>query len=216
MGNNQSYPTFNHREEVLDISNKKYDKIPYKIPNHNCIKSLMCDQTMIQELPHDLKQVKSVSLVNNSYSSLPQKIQAALLTYPELKYIDLSENEFTSAPEFFLKLTTVKKISMNKNQLTSFISPPNLTLISLSQNRLTSIPEFPSGIRIISLDFNLLREFNLKADSLLRLSINLNHLETFKPNIYPQLEVLNLTMNRLSILPNLAETTPVLKTLDIS
>ncbi|OHS99968.1 protein phosphatase 2C [Tritrichomonas foetus] len=195
MGNHES-AELKEDQRDLYLVDQGLTKVSFFVPPNHQVKTLYLSGNKFQSLPMDLQNVNIVLLSNNQYNEVPENVINALKSYPSLKRLDLSQNKITKLP----------------------FSHPSLQSLILMQNRFTEIPSlqnFPA-LDYIMVDFNFIKKLLLSSESLYTLSASLNCIETVDPGLnLPALNSLDLSKNRISSLPNLAQCCPTLRTLNL-
>ncbi|XP_074058779.1 uncharacterized protein LOC141499893 [Macrotis lagotis] len=137
---------------------------------------------------------------------------------PNLKILDISNNEISSLPEnLFENLTSLNDLlldnnSFNKIPFSAFTILPNLEHFSISGNRIQTIPPLSfignSSLRKLDLSNNLVSDFPLNFFSVLKLleflNISGNNISTLPEDIFvnnTQLAFLYMDKNQFQTLP---------------
>ena len=172
----------------------------------------------LRELPRALERLVHLNLSRNRIIEFPRKMAEILATYRSLQVLDLSSNEMTVFPAILTTLKSLKKLNLAHNQLSSLpLFPGHVQLIDLTQNKFRVVPDFSPELAVLSLDFNLIEEWSKQIDGLRRLYLNMNRLRRIDPQLhFENLEVLEISKNRLEEVPNLEMFAPNLKKFDAS
>lgn len=81
----------------------------------------------------------------------------------------------TGFPEYFKKLTNIRKLFCSDQKLTNFVNmPPNASVVELDGNFIRSCKGAPEGIKVLNLDWNWIEDIQDAPDSVEELYIN-NH-----------------------------------------
>lgn len=136
----------------------------------------------LSQLPAD---AKDIYLIGEGLTYLP-----SLARFTELKRLDVSHNRLTSLPDDLGKCTKLTHLSCHDNKLTTFpasiVHLVHLKHIFCEENRITHFPDpMPPNIVTLIACKNQLASFPVLRD-------------------FPLLTYLNLTCNRLRILPNVS------------
>ncbi|KAK8985577.1 hypothetical protein V6N11_068830 [Hibiscus sabdariffa] len=119
-----------------------------KLPKTNWsgpLKSLEVSSSYLQELPDSIGNLRSLEMLDLSYSSLTGSIPAALGNLTQLKHLDLSENNLSGLfPISVFNLTQLGFLDLSGNNLSGLlpISVFNLTqlgFLDLSRNNLSGL-----------------------------------------------------------------------------
>ncbi|XP_059471728.1 protein artichoke-like [Neocloeon triangulifer] len=230
-----SEPTFEglHLLRHLNLSAAALQSIPLRVfKDLKKLKFLDVSHNNIQELPRDLfeenENLEKINLSNNLISELPNDIFANL---SQLRELDLSDNAITRIPSFmFEDSVSVTKLSLSGNKIRSLGNYDLLGLygvehLDVSDNVLSSIdPDTMLNIASNKRDhhYNHMDSGNKaksrKPTTLRHLSFAKNALKHIYPNIFStlnRLEILDLSENLLTSLPNLHHLTE-LKVLSVA
>ena len=190
MGGGESFPVLPDNQKFFAFVGENVGIIPFRIrPNHP-VTSMNLQKNRLRILPTQLTNLKTLVLSDNEITEISDSLRAGLVTYISLEVLDLS-----------------------RNQLTTFdIDIKSLKNLDLSQNRLATCPHLSSGLVQVSMDFNMLKKLSVCSNALKRLTISVNSITEIEEGLtFPSLELLDISMNRLSSLNKFAEMFPVLK-----
>ncbi|KAH0789655.1 protein phosphatase 2C [Histomonas meleagridis] len=218
MGIQDSRPIFDSQEENLDLNDQEIEGlIPHRVRNNN-IKQMHLTNNHIRKLPKKAKKTKVLELAKNELEEIPQKMIDTIVTYKDLHELDLSDNGLKYIPSEANKLLNLHRLTLSGNKLTTLsLNISKLKEINLSQNCFEEVPIIPSNVRHLTMDFNRITTIGGSFESLTKLSLVLNNIEEISSNIFlPNLEFLDISKNKLAILPNLSFCTPKLRILNCS
>ncbi|XP_029463825.1 transforming growth factor beta activator LRRC32-like [Rhinatrema bivittatum] len=202
----------------------------------NCLQDLTLKQTSNNSLSsdenisessekHDLtfKSLKILELQGNSIQALPRQL---LDTMPKLENIDLSHNNIEpcrcqSTNEI---KTPVNPVPTDREDCMTFSTVPNLKELSLRDNGLTRLsPYMFNQTPLISLDLSANKGLHIPGGAMVGLELTLEKLSLQENQMVSSemtfpclkaLKVLNLSDNKLSVLPFNLDCSP-LESLDI-
>jgi serine/threonine protein phosphatase PrpC/Leucine-rich repeat (LRR) protein len=217
MGARASGPRLPPSQTYLSLTDSNLVSIPLKIPKCSRLSMLDLAGNSIRELPEHLPRLNSLTLSRNCLSEIPENMICALLHYRRMEILDLSVNSLLGFPPQLSNLQSLKRLILRDNQLTNFPkSSVRFEILDLAQNRLTCFPDIADAFEVC-LDFNLIESFAKSLPSLTRLSLNMNRLQSIGPMlVFPALEVLHISRNLLTELPDLSQFAPRLKVFDAS
>lgn len=182
---------------------------------------LILDAQKLEQIPPEVWQMpklETLDLRRNALKALPPN----LATLSSLKTLLLGQNQLKTLPD---QLPNLVQIDLSKNRFAHFPVVLNhlkeLQSLNLSSNRLRHLPElnFPA-LKSLHLSTNKIEEGCFVAKGLPKLEkLDLAHNALqkieFRGN-FSTLQSLNLTNNKLQILPNNWELMPFLRQLDLS
>lgn len=220
MGGNTSLPTFNPDATEYDIHGVYIGQIPDTIPP-NKFSTVNLQHTGLIEpnFPKSMPHLKVLNLSYNKIQTLTPAMARSLKGYVKLDMLDFSENQITSVPKDFSLVSQVTILNFFANKITEFnYSNKHLQQLNLGHNSLTQIPTLDSkDLQSFVFDWNTLITLDFKMVSLTHLSLVCVGLEKISPSFnFPNLEILDIRMNRLMSVPNFEQTTPKLRILDMS
>lgn len=220
MGVNPSIPTITPDMTNFDIHGINIGQIPEKIPPNKLI-TVNLERTGLNEpeFPKGMNHLTTLILSYNKIKTLTPHQIKRLKGYSKLQTLDLSNNLIENLPKELNTLTQITNLNLFANKLTEFhYSNKHLKSLNLGHNGLHNIPDIDvKELQKFTFDWNDLVTLDLKMTSLTSLSLVCVSLEKIAPSFnFPNLESLDIRMNRLMKIPNFQETTPKLKVLDIS
>ena len=206
--------------KTLDLSKQNISEFQVPDPEDNDYEELIINFTEISQLPSPMPNVKTVRLISDCIRQISPDILSTLESYENLIELDLSSNYLKKIKSEFRKMKKLETLSLTFNRLTEIrLKSKSVINLDISQNRLTSIPKIPKQVRTLNISYNLFKtlESKTKLSHLTSLSISLVGLESIDPELkLPKLEILDISMNKLSQLPDLTEMTPNLIELNAS
>ena len=93
------YPTDLECLEYLDISENEFEKLPESISCLNSLQYLDVSDNKLDLIPESVKDLENLSFIklgNNKLSTLPEALLDLHTYFKYLKYVDFSNNEFSS------------------------------------------------------------------------------------------------------------------------
>ena len=209
--------------KTLDVSNNKLTKVP-KLPKNIHNFNAECNN-LVEVSSFDMKEVNSIQLNNNNFTSIPSLSECAATTLiiknNQINEIDISKIgekviklDFTSnlIHNIPVELFLVKKIqtlNITKNNVTSLpdgISSSSISALYLNENPISELPNLPLGLTTLSCincNFEKLPEsiFSLKRIQIIDFSNNkIKAVEKFPParKIY-------LSCNQIESIPKISD-----------
>jgi len=175
--------------KLLDLSERKIEKIPKNICNLTELEVLKLNNNKIRSLPVgivELNNLRKLELLGNRLTSFPIEI----IHLPNLEVLTLESNSIKTLPPAIQLMTSLKELSLTANDLVLLPSEigqlTNMVKLEILFNRLTSLPpEIGNlkGLRALFLDHN----------EITYLPSEIGHLK--------KLKILGLFGNKLSSLP---------------
>lgn len=173
--------------------------------------------------------LRLVNLAHNHLRSLPRDVFEST----SVEWVDLSNNEFVAMPTSALTeaSASIRHLNLSHNRIehldsTMFANTPHLLSLSLANNRLTILPDnifIGLGGSLLSLDLSSnpiranLKELFHFVQRLRYLRLSNVALEELPPLPLPRLVSLDISKNKLSDLPNIAQSgLPELRHLNLS
>lgn len=206
------------KKHVLDLSCKGITFIPYGYIKDKKCQRLILRRNKMQKLPTPMPKLRELIVsMNGLYILYPQMV-SAILSYPNLEYLDLSSNRLTEFQLNLEEMANLKKLNLFSNKLREIkVSKTELIELDIGHNLFTEIPKLPSTLTTLIYDFNYLKTLDLMAPLLVKLSLVLVGIENIADNIqFPNLEYFNISKNRINEMPDLQKFTPKLIFLDVS
>lgn len=204
---------------IIDLTNKDLEKIPFSIPDNNSIFTLFLSHNRFQELPTNLTKANNIILSFNNYNEIPISITSTLTKLHSLKCLDLSYNKIEQIPDEIIQINSLKKLKLFRNKISSIpkILNENLTTVDIGYNSIQEIPSnFPNLISFHA-DRNLIKSLNTSFNNITKLCLSKNQISSISKNLFfPELLILDLSNNEIKELPNFEAFSPKLKTLDAS
>ncbi len=179
---------------TLILDGQQLEQIPPEVWQMPQLETLDLRRNAIKVLPETLSELKALKFLLLGKNQL-QQIPAQSL--PNLVQIDLSANRFTDFPAVLAQSNLLQKINFSSNRLHKF---PNLTFSALKELNL-------SGNKIAT--FLLSATFLPKLEKLYLSGNRLEKLEI--EGIFSSLDTLDLSKNRLTILPDTWMAIPFLR-----
>jgi Leucine-rich repeat (LRR) protein/serine/threonine protein phosphatase PrpC len=208
-------PSLAVSQTYLTLADNNLSAIPLRIPKNSRLSVLDLSGNAIRVLPPNLTRLTSINLSTNGLSELPQSLILAIESYSRLEILDLSSNGLTSFPISLSKLPKLKRLLLAANSLSDLPKiAGSLECLNLSQNRLQNLPDTPQTAAVC-LDFNLIERLATNMPCLARLYLSMNRLRAIEPAIdFSKVEVLHISKNCLTHLPNLSNCAPKLTIFD--
>ena len=195
MGGGQSLPPLPEKPPFFALVGQNVDVIPFSIRPDHPVTSMNLQRNKIRFLPGHLTHLKTLILSDNEIPEITEGMKTALATYSVLEVLDLSRNQLTS---FDVEIKTLKNLD-------------------LSQNRLAVCPQLGGSIVQASMDFNMLKKLTVCSPSLKRFTVSVNSIAEIDESLrFPALELLDISMNRITSIGNFVELFPVLKSANFS
>ena len=203
---------------VVDLSGKDLEALPVDIGRKKIVKTLILSRNRLRQLPDSLTSLKVLNLSDNGVKSLSDGLIDSILTYPKLETLDLSKNELVEVPHLVNRMRLLYELNLSGNQLETLdVSESKVHELDISENKFCAIPKLPSSLRELNFDFNFLKSLDLRHQKLSKLSLSLVGLEVIPDSVaFPNLRWLNLSMNRLKIMPDLWKLCPKIEYLNLN
>ena len=212
------YRVTNTKAKALNLSGRQIKAIEFEDDYDIQCEYLDLSNNQIEELPIDLKRLKSLNLTRNSLQELPPETETVFETYESLKTINLSYNFLTEIPEFFSELSNLEELIVFSNRLSRcFLKDVHVKVLDLGQNQFISIPQFNASLEVLTMDFNRITSITYGLPKLTKLCLNMNQISSIsKDVVFPALTTLDISRNQLESLPDLSVFSPVLEQIDAS
>lgn len=220
MGGNPSIPPITPDTTNFDIHGISIGQIPDKIPP-NKFTVVNLEHTGLEEpnFPKGMPHLNTLILSYNKIKAITPQMIKKLKGYSKLQNLDLSNNLIENLPKEFSSLNQITSLNLFANKLTEFhYTNKKLKTLNLGHNGLNNLPDIDTKeLQKFTFDWNHLVTLDFQIHSLTSLSLVCVSLEKIAPSFsFPNLDFLDLRMNRLMKVPNFQETTPKLRYLDIS
>ena len=203
---------------VLDLSHQGLSVCPLDFRLDPRVAEVDLSYNNIVSLPTDQPSVETLKLMWNKLSCVNDQMVHAFVTCPKLTNLDLSRNELSAVNPVVFTIPSLRWISLFQNNLSELsIEQCYIEELDLALNRMTKIPKVGDSILKLSLDFNQISVIDQGLQCLKCLSISGNRIASISESVcFPQLEVLDISKNALTTIPDLSKITPVLTKLDCS
>ncbi|KAF3438327.1 hypothetical protein FNV43_RR21089 [Rhamnella rubrinervis] len=195
--------------QMLNVSNNKLESIPeefirdcgkidvLKLLDFSKNRLNLIFNNFIGSLPTQLGKSKLLEELQLSMNKFQGRIPEEIFGYPNLKLIDLSQNDLSGSPKSLSKITTLSRFAANQNEFNGVV-PSGITKflknLDLSYNMLNgSIPSdllAPPNLQSVDLSFNRLEgslPVNMSS-SLIRLRLGNNKLSGMIPTSFARLQ----------------------------
>ncbi|KAK8834711.1 Leucine-rich repeat-containing protein 63 [Tritrichomonas musculus] len=222
MGNSGSITVPLQNQKVVDLSNQQLNGISAS-PKNPIVLFLNLSYNSIQYLPKNIPSLNRLHLSSNNYMRyLPNKVNDAIISYPNLTSLDLSNNFLIFIPEAILYKPTLNFLNLYHNKFVNIdfeTLNDNLKMISLGFNELTAIFKIENivNLKFLDLEYNKIKLFSFHHPLLLSLIISSNQICSFDMSSrLDSLTILDISRNHIEKLPNLSQITPQLNNLDAS
>jgi len=217
MGHDQSLVEMNIEDGYLDLSNKGLKSLPH-LPINAMVSSLDLSRNRVNELSLDFSQLKYLVLQDNCLSKISSKMINSLLTCQCLTFLDLSNNELTKIPKRLLEHPSIRVLYAFSNKIVMYPASNNqITQLDLGNNQLEVIPILSNSISVLNIDENQIVAVQNGYGTLTKLCICRNLVNYLNGNMkFSSLQIIDLSRNRLSDLPNLRHVFPRAKKIDLS
>ncbi|XP_053982517.1 leucine-rich repeat-containing protein 47-like [Hylaeus volcanicus] len=168
------------------IQKRGFDKSLF---NLNHLNYLNITQTCLQEVPEEIEKLHNLTnlvLHSNEISKIPNTIDKL----EKLKFLDCSRNKLTSLPDEIGRLPQLTTMNLSSNLLKSLptqIGNIKLSVLDLSNNQFESFPDicFPNLVHV--------SEIYINGNQIKEIPVTMNQL--------PQLKILNVSDNLISVIP---------------
>jgi Leucine-rich repeat (LRR) protein len=213
----RAHPSFRELPEdvkAVNLTGRCLSIVPIRFSKNSQLQSLTLSRNSIQNLPRNLKKLRTLIMASNNLKEITQMMAGQLHSYPMIQTLDFSKNLLREIPVSFLNMTTLTSLNLFGNQLVDFDGSElvSLTNIDLGSNRLKRFPALPPSITTISLDNNRLSSLAVSLELATRLSLSGNLIRQFDDScVFPQLTVLDVSHNRISVIPPLVRVAPRLE-----
>ncbi|XP_046468257.1 leucine-rich repeat protein soc-2 homolog [Neodiprion pinetum] len=210
----------------LDLSRNNLTALPERmITKITNLQRLNLSQNQLSVLDPDLKLLTNLTWLDVSHNNIQSLENGSLQSLTQLEHLDLSFNRIDSLGENnVIHLTQLATLILNNNRLV-YLSPHELpvsiTNLNAGYNMITNVPETLNNLQKLDMEYNEIVELNDNLSLLNRaksLNFSGNKLTDF-PNVkFEKLETLDLSFNKLSVVPETltSENIPELSTLVIS
>lgn len=186
-------------------------------PSREKIQILYVDHCRLHTFPSNASNLKAIGLLEATGCGL-KEFPEAMGSDIRMVLLYLDYNDLTSLPDNFIGIGDFEEISINYNKLTTF---PSFFAggqgyiggtVSVEGNRITSMGPNFKGIlcQTLNLSYNRLTdlpvEFGATESYIQQLNVSANQLDSLRGESLkglPHTQVLDLSMNRLSKLPNI-------------
>ncbi|XP_062915783.1 lumican-like isoform X1 [Mobula hypostoma] len=171
--------------------------------------AMYCHNRKMKAIPDVPAEIKYLYLQNNQLTSIPN---GAFENATNLQWLVLDDNQITNSKigkKAFAKLKSLKRLYMNKNNLTEVVHnlPKSLVELKLSSNKISKIGNSLRGLENLTtlvLEDNKLTDVggalnNLK--SLTYLDLSMNELTKLPDELPPALEMFYLDHNYIESIP---------------
>lgn len=218
MGLTNSFPILESTITELELSDRGLESIPFHIRSNNNVSTIDLSNNFINYLPKNLNKVHCINLSNNHFDDIYDKVLVRIINYPRLSILDLSNNSISKLPEKFNKFKCLTQLKISNNVLVNLENLPEMMeAVDASQNKITRIPNLPNNIRFLIIDYNLIETIENEIQNLSILLINMNKLVRIKGDlVFHNLEILEVSKNKLKKLPDFTLFAHKLKKLDAS
>ena len=217
MGQDESLPELPFDESIIIINDENETQIPYVIQDPNKIKFLNISKAQMKKIGIDMPNLTTVCYNYAKLETVPPCVIDLMEKSAKLESLDFSFNELTSFPADAINKQGLKHLSLFQNKLQNVvISKATSFSIDLGVNELTSIPRVSNDVRDLSLDNNKITSVQKSMPKLQRLSLHNNMIDSFSDVSFAHLRVIDLSYNKITKLPELKKTFPIIRYLDIS
>ncbi|KAK8893279.1 E3 ubiquitin-protein ligase lrsam1 [Tritrichomonas musculus] len=215
---NESRIELNSSNFIFQDQNLTMIPIQLNSSNSDQIVDLNLTGNRIEALPFNLPNLRSLILTGNKLSFINNAMVNAICTYPKIEIIDLSQNDLTEIPSNILKIKSLKRVNTFGNRLSNVdCYDSHIVTLDFGQNWFEEPPKCSPYTQYLSLDMNFLKAINMSIPNLIRGSFRINQIASISlSNSFLQLQILDLSYNKLSELPDLSKFSPTLKLFDAS
>ena len=209
------------QETDLSFPGKNLKTIPKNIPTQNAVvQKLNLSNNQLQELPQKLKYLVALNLSHNALNSIPPAISSALLSYPQIEYLDLSNNSIKNIGELLNKMPTLRQVNLFGNLLSSIsFNSSKIESMDLGNNLLTNVPSCPDSIISLRLDHNKITTLAFEAGlpKLMKLVASGNQITDVQPGfVFQNLTTIDLSDNNIQVLASFLQCFPNMKQVNLS
>lgn len=168
-------------------------------------------------IPASMQKLYSLThLEINNCTTIPD-----LSALTNLSWLEISNCNLTKIPIWVYNLRQLQRLNVKHNVITHLISNiyllPELTHLLMAHNRLQYVANLDvmRKLKHLKLSHNVLKEVEIRNDSITRLDLNNNELYSLKLST-PALRILDLSMNQFSTFPTTIKYCLSLTNLDLS
>ncbi|EAY06522.1 Leucine Rich Repeat family protein [Trichomonas vaginalis G3] len=219
MGTNESAPVLESTIDELNLSGENIEMIPYNIPPDHPIKSLLLSHNRLELIPQKLLNLATLDI---SYNEIAADIaDSEVIEYPNLKSITLSGNHLDHIPKSLFNSLNITDLIADRNKFcddtVSLAKFEHLENLDLFLNMYKKFPELPQSLVSLSFGFNFVSELNLSLPNLTQLRVPGCGIKIISTDCqFPNLRLLDISMNNLCEVPPIDSIFPKLETLYIS
>lgn len=223
MGNDESLPILDFGQKDLNCSRQNLTTFPFRVPPNHPIESINLSNNLIKVIPPCLHKLQILDYSDNNLQCISPEIEKALLTYKQLRCLNLSRNSIEIIPSSLKLIKTIKVLVLNSNKIRHFdIKFDNLEKLDISCNQLSDFKIYNKAMQYLNLSFNQITKVDFGKNSLLaRLQILFiagNDLVSFPDSFeWPNLTHLDISYNKIQTkLPDFSKIAPKLEMIDFS
>ena len=170
--NSKTAPLVNKR--LNDLSFKKLDGVVLGKESPTVV-YLNLSGNRIRYLPKNLNTLTQLFLSSNKFSeSVPNDLIDSIMTYENIRSLDLSYNNIKELPEMLISKDKLISINLFHNQFEEFdsTSSKDLAILMLGYNHFKKIPAVNSDLKQLFLEFNEIERFSIIHENLNILSFH--------------------------------------------
>lgn len=208
-------------KRILNLSGCKLEQLPEKAAKNNNWKIMILDNNRLTTLPVEV-HMRTMILAHNRFGdNVPPEIVQALSQSVKLRDLDLSGNKLKYFPDELNNNRDLEIVNLFDNKLSSInITSTKFHTLNIGHNSFSSPPSVPENITTLGYSYNILEQFNESfpnINNLINLSLNQCSLKCISPTLCcSNMKRIELSMNNLSDIPDIAQLAPQLETIDLS